>query len=52
MCYDEKELSRKIYSMEDKLLRTRDYRKAEQLSVELRKMRIQLSKMRFRNQGA
>lgn len=37
MCNDQKQLSRKIRTMEDELLRTRDYHKAEQLSVELRK---------------
>lgn len=42
-----KQLSRKIRAMEDELLRTRDYHKAEQLSVELQKMRIRLSKMRY-----
>lgn len=47
MCNDQKQLSRKIHAMEDELLRTRDYRRVEQLSVELRKMRIRLSKMRY-----
>ena len=47
MCNDQKQLSRKIRTMEDELLRTRDYHKAEQLSVELRNMRIRLSKMRY-----
>ena len=47
MCNDQKQLSRKIRTMEDELLRTRDYHKADQLSVELRKMRIRLSKMRY-----
>lgn len=35
MCNDQKQLSRKIRTMEDELLRTRDHHKAEQLSVEL-----------------
>ena len=47
MCNDQKQLSRKIRAMEDDLLRTKDYCRAEQLSVELRKMRIRLSKMKY-----
>lgn len=46
---DEKRLSNKIYYYEDMLLRCKDDRKAEQIRNELVKMRVSLSKMKFRN---
>lgn len=45
----EKRLSNKIYYYEVMLLRCKDDRKAEQIRNELVKMRVSLSKMKFRN---
>lgn len=43
----EKQLQRKIYYIEDELLRCKNYKKAVELSYELTKMRKHLSKLRF-----
>lgn len=47
ICNDERRLASKIYYFEDMLLRCKNTQKAEQISIELNKLRRNLSRLRM-----